>query len=308
MAINKISIIGLGALGIMYADFFTGRMPQGCVSIIADEDRIRKYKETGIFSNEKKCSFYYEKPDENSIPADLLIVAVKNYGLEQAMKTMAPFVGSNTIIISTLNGVTSEEILAERFGKEKVLLCTAQGMDAVKQGNRLTYKHLGYLSIGTEDGSSGRQLEETAEFFDKMQFPYKIVPDMKRQLWNKLMLNVGVNQVTAVYQTTYGGVQKYGEPRRMMIEAMNETARVAAAYGINLSEQDVDDWLKLVDGLNSEGMPSMRQDVLAQRKTEVEQFAGTIIRYGKKKNIDTPVNRILYERITAIENNYGREA
>ena len=93
-----------------------------------------------------------------------------------------------------------------------------------------------------------------------------------------------------------------------MIEAMNETAHVAAAYGINLSEQDVDDWLKLVDGLNPEGMPSMRQDVLAQRKTEVEQFAGTIIRYGKKKNIDTPVNRILYDRITAIEKNYGREA
>ncbi|MGN0369275.1 MAG: ketopantoate reductase family protein [Butyrivibrio sp.] len=304
MKIEKVSIIGLGALGVMYAQFFTENMKDGQARVVASDDRIRRYKEEKIYSNGTECNFNYIADTVMGDTADLIILAVKNHQLKSALETMRNQVGKETVIISTLNGITSEEIIASEYGEEKVLLCTAQGMDAVKEENRLTYKNLGFLCIGTHDGKDSKELSKVTEFFDRINFPYKVVPDMKRQLWSKLMLNVGVNQAVAVFETTYSGVQKEGRARDVMIDAMHEVADVAAAKGINLTKEDVTKWLELVDTLNPDGMPSLRQDTLAKRKTEVELFGGTIIKAGEETGIPTPVNKWLYDKITEMEKSY----
>lgn len=300
MKINKVSIIGLGALGIMYGNYITGKVPDGNLRIVADEARILKYKKQGVYCNGQLCQFNYISSKEED-PADLLIFAVKFGQLEEAIKSAAHQVGKNTVIISTLNGITSEEYLAKAFGREKVLLCTVQGMDAVKEENHLVYHHMGNVSIGTWDGKSTPELEAVAAFFDRIGLPYNQPADMQRQLWNKLLLNDGINQAVAVYETNYGGVQKEGEPREVMLSAMKEVVAVAKAREISLTEADITNWLKVISSLDPKGKPSMRQDTEAHRPTEVELFSGTIIRLGKQHGIATPVNEMLYQRIKEIE-------
>lgn len=300
MTIQKVSILGLGALGILYGSHIAARIPKGNLRIIADENRIRGYRENGVYCNGQTCDFTYldSKIEE---PADLLIFSVKFGQLKSAIQAAKGQVGEHTAILSTLNGITSEEYLAEAFGKEKILLCTVQGMDAVKERNYMTYQHLGNISIGTWDNLPSSRLAAVTSFFDRVEIPYELPGDMERQLWNKLLLNVGVNQAVAVYETNYGGVQEEGEPRRIMLAAMEEVLEIARAKQIHLNEDDIKNWLPVIHRLNPEGMPSMRQDTLAHRPTEVELFSGTINRLGRQLGIPTPINKMLYGRIKELE-------
>ena len=130
--------------------------------------------------------------------------------------------------------------------------------------------------------------------------------DILRHQWSKLMLNVGVNQATAVYGTDYSGVQAPGPARQAMLAAMEEARAVAAAQGVSLTERDVEGWLELLATFDPRGMPSMRQDVLARRPTEVELFAGTITRLGRETGGPTPVNDRFLQEIRAMEAGWSR--
>lgn len=296
MEIKKVSILGLGALGVMYGNYIKERMPEGSLRIVADNARIERYKSQGIYCNGSLCDFTYLPPEAED-PADLLIFAVKFGQLEEAIQSAVRQVGENTVILSTLNGITSEEYLAEAFIKERVLLCTVQGMDAVKAGNRMEYHNLGTVSVGTWEDTATPALCAVTAFFERIKLPYQVPTNMRRQLWNKLMLNVGVNQAVTVFETDYGGIQREGEAREIMLQAMREVVSVAQAMRINLREEDIASWDKVIKGLSPEGLPSMRQDTLAHRPTEVELFSGTILRLGRQYNIPTPVNDMLYMRI-----------
>lgn len=304
MEIKTVSIIGLGALGIMYGKFLADKIGKESVRIIADQPRIRRYRSEGIFANGERCDFHYMDCEQKGDTADLLIFAVKFGGLDGAIESARNQVGEKTIIISVLNGVTSEEKIKAAFGADKVLYCVAQGMDAVKQGNQLTYGHMGWLSIGTANSDRTGKLKALAGFFDKIEMPYDLPEDIRQHMWSKLMINTGVNQTVTVFETNYGGVIRKGKARDTMIAAMHEVIQVAAKEGITLAEEELKHWLEINDKLNPEGMPSMRQDALAHRKTEVDLFAGTIIALGKKHHIPTPVNDFLYRRIREIEASY----
>jgi 2-dehydropantoate 2-reductase len=140
--------------------------------------------------------------------------------------------------------------------------------------------------------------------FDAVGIPYTESDTILRQLWNKLMLNTGINQVVMVYEGTYATVQQPGEARNLMIATMEEVMRVANAEGIDLNQGDIQNWLQVADGLNPNGMPSMRQDGLAKRYSEVELFSGTILPLAQKHQIAVPNCAALYQRIKMMEAAY----
>lgn len=305
MGISTVSLIGLGALGILYGSHLSKRMPFEELRIIADQDRIQRYKRDQVYCNGEKCRFNYVTPEEAGDPADLVIFAVKYNDLAQAINAVRNQVGDHTIIISTLNGIISETIIAQAYGPDKMLYCVAQGMDAVKAGNQMSYQNMGILCIGDlEPGVVSSKVKAVANFFDQVNMTYEIDTNMYRRLWGKLMLNVGVNQTAAVYEGNYGLLQREGPVRDTMIGAMREVMALSAKEGIHLNEEDLSYWLKLLGTLNPEGKPSLRQDLEAKRHCEVELFAGTVIELGKKHGIPTPVNQDLYERIKAIESTF----
>ena len=280
-------------------------MPTEDLKIIADEDRIKRYQEHKIYCNGEPCQFHYVTPDEAVEPADLLIIAVKYNGLKEAIQAVKNYVGEHTIIISLLNGITSEVIIGEAYGMDKVLYCVAQGMDAVKLGNKLTYDHMGMLCFGGKDSDEVSQnAKDLVAFFTAMDLPFELDKDMYRRQWGKFMLNVGVNQTVAVHQSNYGGVQREGKARETMIAAMREVIALSEKEGVHLTEADLIYWLKVLGTLSPNGKPSMAQDVEAKRFSEVELFAGTVVELGKKYGVSTPINQELYDKIKAIEDQY----
>ncbi|AET67004.1 2-dehydropantoate 2-reductase [Desulfosporosinus orientis DSM 765] len=302
MKIKTVAVIGLGALGTIISEYLTKKLPRHNVRIIANQNRIQNYRQNGVYCNGNRLDFNYVLPEQIEKPADLLIVCVKFNQLKEAIEDARFQVGEHTIILSALNGITSEEIIGEKFGIEKMLYCVAQGMDAVKIDNKVTYKNLGMLCFGEKNNTVwSTKVQAVAEFLDRIHFPYEVPKDMVHQMWGKFMLNTGVNQSVAVFSTNYGGIQIEGEPRRIMIAAMREVIDLSQKVGIHLNESDLTYWLNILTKLSPEGMPSMRQDMAVGRKTEVDLFSGTVITLGKKHHVPTPVNEWLYQKVQEME-------
>lgn len=306
--ITRVSIVGMGALGILYGDFFARTLGREQVTYLADRERAERCRNVPVYCNGRKWNFQIQAGDEPDSrgPAELLIFAVKATALEEAVRMVSSQVGENTVILSVLNGISSEAVIGEGLGMEHVLYCVAQGMDAVKLGNELTYSHMGQICIGIprEEPWKAEKLEAVTDLSDRTGLPYTREPDILRRLWCKWMLNVGVNQTVMVTEGTYGTVQKPGPARQMMQAAMAEVVALARKEGILVTEEDLDSYVALIDSLNPDGMPSMRQDGLARRPSEVEFFAGTVIHRAEAAGLAVPVNRELYRRIREMESGY----
>lgn len=307
MKIKNLGIIGMGSLGTMYGKFFADAIGVENTYLIANSERIRRYRKNGILYNDKPCEFTYLNTEKDSKKLDLIIFATKGYHLTQAMADAENFIDENTVIISVLNGVTSERILAERFGAENVVYSIAQGMSAVRTGNNLCCHGMGTLVIGDTEKNTGWAMCRLVEFFRRIGISHMVSEDILHHLWGKLMLNVGCNQMTAAFNLLFSDLQQKGKYRDMMKKAMEEVIAVANKEGVPMDNTDLAYWFGVFDKLPPSGTTSMWQDVTAKRRTEVDLFAGTIIELGKKHNIATPVNAELYERIRNIEKQYGIE-
>ncbi|MBE5799340.1 MAG: ketopantoate reductase family protein [Clostridiales bacterium] len=300
--IKTVGLIGLGAVGALYAERMLALGAD--LRVIVDESRKERYSREGVYVNGVRVDFPYVTPDEAKT-VDLLLIVTKEGGLLGAMETAADFVGENTQIISLLNGVTSEGIVAQRFGGENVLYSVAQGMDAVKEGSCLTYVHPGQIVLGEkEPGAISARVQMVADFLNDHGVKCTPVGDMVRRQWGKLMLNVGLNQACMVFECDYGGVQQPGRARETMLGAMREAQMMAGLEGHAISEAEFEEWVALLDSFAPAGKPSMRQDGEARRKSEVELFAGTMLRLGEKHGVELPVNRWLYDRIKEMEAAY----
>jgi len=305
MEIKTVSIIGLGALGILFGNHLSKKMPPDDLRIIADRDRIKRYEEEQVYANGERCKFHFVTPEEPCEPADLLIFSVKDNGLKSAIEAVKNQVVEHTLILSMLNGISSEQVIGQTYGMDKILYCVAQGMDAVKVGNQLTYKHMGMLCFGDgEPGMISEKARRVAAVFKKTELPYEVDSHMLKRLWGKFMMNVGVNQTVAVYEGDYGTIQREGPARDTMIAAMKEVIALSHKEGICLSEKDLNYWLQILGTLSPDGKPSMRQDMEAKRYSEVGLFAGTVLKHGKKQDIPTPVNQMLYDKIKQMEDEY----
>ena len=115
------------------------------------------------------------------------------------------------------------------------------------------------------------------------------------------MINVGMNAPSAALSAPYGIFQTSKHAQAIMEAAMYEVIALAQAAGINLTDQDIEDWYTVLKTLRSDGKTSMLQDVEAGRQTEVDIFAGKMIELGHHYNIPTPVNEMLFHALKVIE-------
>ena len=303
MEIKTVAIVGMGALGMLYGEQLQKVLPAGAVRFVMDEERFKRHKNDKYEVNGVEQSFTLQSVAQAE-PVDLVIVATKFSGLNEALEEMQGLVGPQTIIFSVLNGISSEEYIKERYGDDNLLYCVALGMDAVREGTSLTYQHKGILKLGMLAKKQRPALAAVMALLEKAGIQYVIEEDILHALWAKLLLNVGINQTCMVYETNYGGAFTNEEARQDMFAAMHEVITVAQREGIKLTEADFEGCVKVLCGLSPEGLPSMRQDAMSKRKSEVELFAGTIIRLGAKHNLPTPVNQRYYDIIKAMEAKY----
>ncbi len=301
MNIQSVAIVGKGAVGLLHGSKIAQSAGVQRLFYAMDDERYERHRDQQIYINGELCTIE-TVPMSQAKHVDLVILAVKATGLTQAIESMEPLVGPETRIISLLNGVTSEEYIAKHYGWKHLVLAITQGMDAVFIDGKLTYTHPGEIRLGAADGTEPGVVEDIADLLKRAGIVHEVEQDIKRRMWTKLMVNVGINQTCMVYGSTYGdALLADSEQNRCLIAAMREARVVADAEGVHITEEDLSSMIDMLAGLDPAGMPSMAQDRINRKKTEVDQFAGTIIKRAQKHGILVPQNEWLYQRVREIE-------
>jgi len=304
-AIRNISIVGAGAMGAAYAAMFTDAAGFS-VSFVARGERHERLKNKTLTVNDRLYNVPVVHPDKVAEPADLVLVALKHHHLEGAGGDIAALVGKDTAILSVMNGLESEATIGAACGMDKLVYAIAVGIDAVRENDRFTYANPGKIVFGpVGDGSHGPRLERIQEALNRAGIPNEVPVDMMRAMWWKFMINVGINQASAVLRAQYGVFQSSPDARALIRSLMEEVVSLAKKAGIGLAEADIDEWDIIMDGLSPTGKTSMLQDVEAGRKTEVEIFAGKVVSLGKEYDLPTPVNATILRIIKVIESRSG---
>jgi 2-dehydropantoate 2-reductase len=301
--IQRVAVLGAGALG----SFFAGRFydaPEFSTFLIAKGSRLGRLQRDGLVINEKHYPIPVIHPDESQEPMDLIIVALKQYHIEEALRGMEKLVGDDTIFISFMNGLESEESIGSIYGMDKVLHGISVGIDALRQGNQMTYTKPGKHYFGELNNAElSEKVSRVQKAFESASIQYETPVDMLRIMWWKFMINVGMNQASAVMRAPYGIFHKNKNAQELMEALMKEVIALAVAQGINLSDHDIAEWYAFLHGLSPQGKTSMLQDIEAGRKTEVETFGGKVVEFGKTYAVATPVNQAVLNIIRVLEQN-----
>lgn len=348
--IRTVAVVGAGAMGAMYAAHTSAAGFR--TLLVATGDRANRLRDPGLTVNGEPLAAEVVDPTHGDHPcptADLVIIAVKHGQLEEAAELITPLVADSTTILSVLNGLDSEEVLAAHFGEERVPLCIALAMDAEREGTQVRFRQAGRLVFGertptpasaspaptnaspaptsaspapASDGAApasgfpaptsaspeatsprhasrqpseapapSARLRAVQEALTRAGLEWQTPPDMPHMMWWKFMVNVGVNQASAVLRAPYGAFQHDGPARELMMELIEEVRAVGRAEGVDLGADDLGRWDTVLAGQPADGMTSMHQDVLAGRPTEVEIFAGRVVELGRRHGIPTPHNQ-----------------
>jgi 2-dehydropantoate 2-reductase len=298
--IQRVVLCGAGAVGSAYAARLHDLDPAGLAVVAGGERRARLERE-GITVNGRRIPLRCVSPGEPAPPADLLLVAVKQHHLAAAVEDVRSAVGDRTIILSLLNGITSEAVLGDAFGPARVLPAFVVGNDVVRDGASTRYSRIGRLVFGAPSNDpADPRVVAVKDLLDRAGIPAVVPADILREQWWKFMLNVGVNQVSAVLRAPYGAFA-LAEVQDLTRRAALEVVALSAREGVALAPADADGIFPILATLAPDGKTSMLQDVEAGRKTEVEIFAGAVVERGRRHGVATPVNEVLLGLIGAIE-------
>lgn len=298
--ITNVLLCGLGAIGSIYAVKIS-QNKESKLSVLVDEARLIRYKNSPLVFNGQEYSFNYITKD-SSFVADLIIIATKNNQLPNVIDSIKNFVGCDTIILSLLNGLESEDVLSDVFGKDKVLYSYYIGHTSTRIDRNVTHDDVYKTVFGERDNSQySDNVLAVKNFFDAAGIKYEIPVDMEYSRWWKFLVNVGYNQASAVLNAPYGDFQKSEAANDIAINLMKEAADVAKAVGVKNTDKLIPEVLQVIATMLPETRTSMLQDIDAKRQTEVDVFAGYVSELGKKYGISTPYNDMFFKIIKAMD-------
>ena len=299
--IQTTALIGLGAMGVFFAPRMQKALGDERFCVIAGGERKTRLETRGVTVNGENCRFRICDPAEGS-PKDLIIMAVKDTGLDQAIRDIEKFVGENTQILCVMNGVESEEKLAAAYGWEHVLYSYMRISIVMKNGVADFNPNAGNVHFGEKENQvlSGR-VKDIMSLFDFCSIPYEVDENMLQGLWFKYSCNVGENLTCALLGVPFGAFRVSEYANALRLAARDEVLKIAEAKGIHVPEEWSQKQETVVRKIPAENKPSTLQDLEAGRHTEVDMFAGCMIRMGKELNIPTPVCWFMLQGIRTLE-------
>ena len=302
---GNVIIIGAGAIGAPIAVRMHQHDP-GSVAVAAAGERRDRLIQEGLIVNGLRSQvpvvdpstgvLWYQESQSISRSPELIMIAVKSYHLDEAVGMAVALAGPDTVVLSLLNGISSEEILRQHFPPHHVLYALAAGQDAVRDENGVIFDNAGRIFFGNRVNDPASLTPEVIRVRDLLEaggIAYEIPEDMERTLWWKFMVNVGINQASALLRAPYKEFQRPGEARDLMDALIAEVVALSRRLGIGrdgtgLSDADVERWYALLATLGPERKTSMLQDVEAGRRTEIELFGETVIRLAATCGLDVP--------------------
>ncbi len=302
----KILIIGPGAMGCLFAAFLS--KTQEVTLLDKNHQRAQEINDRGIIIEgisgnwEVKVKAVADAGSVTDI--DLAIICVKSYNTKEAISEVKSCISEKTLVLTLQNGLGNIEVIGEVAGQDKVLGgVTNQGATLLAPGH-IRHAGKGETVIGRIDGKIPVQLREIRETFNKVGLETRISRDIKGLIWSKLIINVGINALTAITRLNNGKLLQFEGTARILRDAVTEAVKIAKKKRIKLIYDDPLAKVEAVCEATALNVSSMLQDVLKNKKTEIDYINGVIIRQGQSLGIPTPVNSVLADLVKTIEASY----
>jgi 2-dehydropantoate 2-reductase len=235
--------------------------------------------------------------------ADLVIVLVKSYHTREAVRAAAAIIGPETVVMSLQNGLGHEDILAEEVGGDRVMAGkTYVGGVFLAPGHVRSGVVGKETIIGELDGTISPRAQSIADYFNAAGLLTHLSDNIMGTMWDKLFINVAGGGLTAITGLTYGGL--YASPilEETALAAIGEGITVAQAAGVAISITDPRiAWTMASAGLPAEFKTSMLQSLQSGNATEVDYIHGSVVRWGAKLGVATPVNATIVACVKGIE-------
>lgn len=302
MKIKKVTLIGLGAMGAFFAPKLEAGLPKGAFRVLAGGMRKTRLETAGVTINGVTHRFTIISPEVTGDPADLVIMAVKDTGLVQAIRDIKNQVGPHTQILCVMNGVDSEQRVAEVYGWAHVLYSYMRVSINMRDGLADFDPEMGKVHFGeAKNPTYSDRVQQIAALFDACRISYAVDADMIKGLWFKFMCNVSENLTCALLDIPFGAYRVSEHANAIRRAAMWEVVRIANKLGIDLGQADIDRQEAGIKRIPFFNKPSTLLDIEAGRKTEVEMFAGRVVELGQKLGVETPLNWMFYHAIRVRE-------
>ncbi|AGB39694.1 ketopantoate reductase family protein [Natronococcus occultus] len=292
----EIVIFGAGSLGSLVGAVLA--RDHG-VTLVGREDHVEAVREHGlVLEGELEAAVAPRATtDGTELVADLAVVTVKSADTPRAADVLAT--GAFEAVLSLQNGMGNEETLADTLACP-VLAGTASYGAVLREPGVVECTGVGEIVLGDRRGTASAIADRVGAAFRASGLETTATDEMDRQLWEKLAVNAGINAVTALTATENGAVLE-APAEDVARDATRETACVARAEGVALSDHEALTALETVATETAANTSSMRQDVRAERRTEIDAINGYVLECGATHGIEVPSNRVLAALVRAWE-------
>jgi len=309
----KIVIIGPGALGSLFAAALAGQADNEVRLLDHDAERAARLdgKLLLTIGEQEFCRRVSVSADPERIgPADLVLLCVKSRDVAAAINASHALFTPATILITLQNGISHLDTLARiELPMAPAVGVTAMGA-TLKAPGQVCHGGQGLTRIGFLTGmdqEKEQRLQEVAVLFSQAGLPTERVDNILDFVWAKLLVNVGINALTVIYDCPNGQLLNIAEAREKLVAAVQEGHAVARALGIRLPADPVSQTLA-VCAATAANISSMLQDVRRGRPTEIGAINGALLARAAQLGIEAPVNRELVSRVSLLEEGYRRTA
>ena len=304
----KIVMLGAGALGSTIG----GTLAMGGNDVhFVDmwQEHVDLINKDGLHMTNEKEDWYVRVDARTTADtigeADLVIVLVKSFATKQAVEQLKQtnVIGKNTLVMSLQNGLGNDETIASVIGSENVI----SGKTYV--GGRLI--QAGYISAGVQgkwtyigelNGEITDRIQTVCNVFNDAGLLCEVSDNIKGLIWDKLLINVAAGALCGITRLPYGPLYEEDYIKDVAVAAIQEGIQVAKAAGVVLKSEDPQyPWVAASEGLPGTFKTSILQSLELKRPTEIDFINGSIVEWGKKYGIATPVNQTLVACVKGIE-------
>lgn len=298
---KSIYLVGLGAIGMLYGANLQNTFPQS-FKVVADSKRIARYQEETFLINGTPQPFTFASAESLKACADLMLFATKQFHLEAAIASVKHLVNEKTVILSLLNGISSEPILKKHFPDATIVHALCIGQDAVREGTALSYTQHGIIFYGDAEGTiPSALLESIGDIFAQSGIAHVQSERILFDQWRKFMINNCLNQISAILDAPYGVFHDSEDAQALLEQIAREVILVANAEGVPLSFDDYLSFIPQMKTLSADGLTSMLQDARAGRQTEFDMLSGELLRIAARHGLALPATDFLHHLLKVKE-------
>lgn len=301
----QIAILGAGAMG----SFFGGRLAEAdhAVTLLdVDEAHLASVRRDGLRlstdSGERVVrNLAAMKPDEAMEPADLVIVFTKTMHTSAALTEARGVLGPQTALLSLQNGLGNAERLAQFAAPERVMIGVTTWPADKSEPGRVSSHGNGTIRLMTANATRTPTLEQTVDTLNGAVLACTADPDVWAAIWEKVAFNAALNCLCAVTQCTVGELTNTPDGEALALKIVAEVVAVAHARGIAADEAHVTANVRYALAHHGAHRPSMLQDVLAGRRTEIEAINGAVVEAAHSARIAVPYTEGLLHLVRLID-------